>query len=351
MDTVPQAAAGRSRSAGRRPPHGRGACDTKASCAAMLAAVARLAREDVPHATVVFAAVVDEESGMAGARALARGGPAVDFAVIGEPTSLRPIRVHNGVVRFALVAHGAAAHTSTAHLGVNAIARRHGRSRRSTASACRARRSHPLDRRGAADARGRRGRHARSTPCPTAARCASTAGSRRASRPRRRWRRSTPRSSRCAPRATAIVREEPTLVLSAAETAADDPLVRAAERSAGEVLGEPVTAGGAPYCTDACVLSGEHGIPFAVLGPGSIEQAHTPGEWVRWTRSAAPSRSTSPSRGRSSNEEEPMMTDPGQDHGGGDGRAAGGAARPPEPGRGGRRGARAHARAARSPAW
>ena len=55
---------------------GRGACDTKGSCAAMLAAVARLAREDLPHATVVFAAVVDEESGMAGsARSPAPGPP------------------------------------------------------------------------------------------------------------------------------------------------------------------------------------------------------------------------------------------------------------------------------------
>ena len=45
-----------------------------------------------------------------------------------------------------------------------------------------------------------------------------------------------------------------------------------------DMLGAP--AEGAPYCTDACVLSGEHGIPFAVLGPGSIEHAHTPQEWV-----------------------------------------------------------------------
>ena len=137
---------------------GRGACDTKGSCAAMLAAVAQLAREDVPHATVVFAAVVDEESGMAGSRALARGGPAVDYAVVGEPTSLRPVRAHNGVVRFALVAHGEAAHTSQAHLGVNAISAA-ARALTAIDATLTARRPHPLTGPALPDAGGGRGRH------------------------------------------------------------------------------------------------------------------------------------------------------------------------------------------------
>jgi acetylornithine deacetylase/succinyl-diaminopimelate desuccinylase family protein len=260
---------------------GRGACDTKCSCAAMLSAVARLAREDVPHATVVFAAVVDEESAMAGSRALARRGPAFDFAVIGEPTSLRPIRVHNGVVRFALVTHGEAAHTSTAHLGVNAIS--------ATARALTAiervllpqleQRAHPL---------------AGSALLTPAIVQGGTAVNIVPDRCEVRFdRRLAPGESVDAALAEidlaleplraggdVIVREEPTLVLPAAETAADHPLIRTVERAVGQHLGETVSAEGAPYCTDACVLSGEYGIPFAVLGPGSIEQAHTPDEWV-----------------------------------------------------------------------
>jgi acetylornithine deacetylase len=254
---------------------GRGACDTKGACAAMLAAVERLAREDGPHATVVFAAVVDEESGMTGARALAGNGHAVDFAVVGEPTSLRPIRVHNGVIRFALVAHGAAAHTSEAHLGVNAIS---AMARAVTAIDADLRprieqRSHPLA--GAALL----------TPAVVEG---GTAVNVVPDRCEVRFdRRLAPGESVEAALAEVdavleplraagdrIVREEPTLVLRAAETAADDPRVRAVERAAG------AAAEGAPYCTDACVLAGEQGIPFTVLGPGSIEHAHTPQEWV-----------------------------------------------------------------------
>jgi succinyl-diaminopimelate desuccinylase len=254
---------------------GRGACDTKASCAAMLAAVERLAREDAPHATVVFAAVADEESGLAGARALARSGPAVDFAVIGEPTSLRPVRVHNGVIRFALVAHGAAAHTSEAQLGVNAIS---AMARALTAIDTELRpqierRSHPSA--GAALL----------TPAVIEGGSAVNVVPDRCEV--RFDRRLAPGESVeaalaevdavLAPLRAAgdrIVREDPTLVLPAAETAADDPHVRTVERVTG------TTAAGAPYCTDACVLCGEHGIPFTVLGPGSIEHAHTPEEWV-----------------------------------------------------------------------
>jgi acetylornithine deacetylase len=257
---------------------GRGACDTKASCAAMLAAVARLAREDVPHATVVFAAVVDEESGMAGARALARGGPAVDCAVIGEPTSLRPIRAHNGVVRFALVAHGEAAHTSTAHLGVNAIAAG-ARALTAIEATVTARDPHPLT-----------GPALLTPAVVNGGTAVNTVPDRCEIRFDRRLAPGEAAGAALAEVDAAlaplraggdrIVREEPTLVLAAAETAADHPLIRAAERAAGQVLGGPVTAEGAPYCTDACVLAGEHGLPFAVLGPGSIEQAHTPGEWV-----------------------------------------------------------------------
>ena len=100
---------------------GRGACDTKGSAAAMVAAIARIA--EVPdRPTVVFAGTADEEVAMTGARTLIAQLPHVDAAIVGEPTSLLPTRVHNGLVRFRIVARGRAAHTSRAHLGINAIA-------------------------------------------------------------------------------------------------------------------------------------------------------------------------------------------------------------------------------------
>ena len=58
---------------------------------------------------------------MKGAAALIDSVPPVLGAVIGEPTSLLPIRAHNGFVRVTVHAHGRASHSSKAHLGHNAI--------------------------------------------------------------------------------------------------------------------------------------------------------------------------------------------------------------------------------------
>jgi acetylornithine deacetylase len=64
------------------------------------------------------------------------------------------------------------------------------------------------------------------------------------------------------------------------DTHADHPLVRLTESVVAQELGREVVAGGVPYGTDASCLSGIGGIPCVVLGPGSIDQAHTEDEWV-----------------------------------------------------------------------
>ena len=70
---------------------GRGACDTKGSAAAMLAALCELARgRQRPEDTeIIFAGLVDEEHGQAGSRALAASGLKADLAIVGEPTRWR----------------------------------------------------------------------------------------------------------------------------------------------------------------------------------------------------------------------------------------------------------------------
>jgi acetylornithine deacetylase len=77
-----------------------------------------------------------------------------------------------------------------------------------------------------------------------------------------------------------LTREDPWVELLAIETPAEHRLVRTAEAVVGRRLGRPVTASGVPYGTDASMLSGLGGIPCIVLGPGSIDQAHTEDEWV-----------------------------------------------------------------------
>ena len=78
--------------------HGRGACDTKGSVAAMLTALTELARSARrPGQTeIVFAGLADEENGQGGSRALVAKGFKADLAIVGEPTQLQIVTAHKG---------------------------------------------------------------------------------------------------------------------------------------------------------------------------------------------------------------------------------------------------------------
>jgi len=102
--------------------YGRGACDTKGSLAAMMAAVERLVEESTDLAcTVALLAAVDEETSGKGARAYVAAGGTADVAIVGEPTDGRVVNEHNGCVRGEIEVIGRAAHTSVAGEGINAI--------------------------------------------------------------------------------------------------------------------------------------------------------------------------------------------------------------------------------------
>src|SRR5439155_25829377 len=102
---------------------GRGACDTKGSVAAMITALFELAegRERPPHTEIVFAGLIDEESGQAGSRALASSVFKADLAVVGEPTRLKLVTAHKGALWLRLETHGKAAHGARPELGRNAV--------------------------------------------------------------------------------------------------------------------------------------------------------------------------------------------------------------------------------------
>jgi len=102
--------------------YGRGACDTKGSLAAMMAAVERLVEESAGlSCTVALLAAVDEETSGKGARAHVAAGGTADAAIVGEPTDSRVVNEHNGCVRGEIEVVGRAAHTSVAGEGINAI--------------------------------------------------------------------------------------------------------------------------------------------------------------------------------------------------------------------------------------
>jgi acetylornithine deacetylase len=260
---------------------GRGSCDTKGSGAAMVAAMAELIGSGDERATVVFAGVADEEDRMLGSRALVDQLPPVDGAVIGEPTSLEPVRVHNGLARIAIEAHGRAAHTSRAHLGVNAI---------SAASRVVSTLDERLLPRLTARAHPLAGPalltpaviHGGVAPNVVPDRCRLSVDRRLApgENPHAALAEIDELLDELREHGDRITREPPWLLLEAVETSADHPVVRLAEESVEAVLGRPATAGGVPYGTDASNLSGVGGVPCVVLGPGSIDQAHTDDEWV-----------------------------------------------------------------------
>lgn len=103
--------------------HGRGACDTKGGLAAMMHALTELHEEGfVPGCDIVFAATMDEEHAFHGAAHLCKHLTA-DAAIVAEPTDLRMVVASKGCLRWRVTVAGRAAHSSKPHLGVNAISR------------------------------------------------------------------------------------------------------------------------------------------------------------------------------------------------------------------------------------
>ena len=103
--------------------YGRGACDTKGGLAAMMHALLELHQQGVPPpCDVVLAATMDEEHSYHGASHLCESLKA-SAAIVAEPTDLRMVVASKGCLRWRVTIGGRAAHSSKPHLGVNAISR------------------------------------------------------------------------------------------------------------------------------------------------------------------------------------------------------------------------------------
>jgi acetylornithine deacetylase len=102
---------------------GRGSCDTKAFIAAALTAI-----EDIDLSSLskplalVFTS--DEEIGCLGAKRLADARPfTAKQAIVGEPTSLQPMRAGKGYCLAEVIVHGREAHSAYPQLGASAVFR------------------------------------------------------------------------------------------------------------------------------------------------------------------------------------------------------------------------------------
>lgn len=254
---------------------GRGACDTKGSVAAMLTAVCELAQAGRRPADteILFAALVDEEQGQTGSRALVASGLRADLAIVGEPTRLQVVTAHKGTLWMKLETRGKSAHGSSPELGCNAV---HAMARvvdllETTYARQLRRRRHPL------------------LGCPTVSVGAIRGGTQANIVPDRCTilidRRTLPGETEAGVRreldkalrrkrlAVAYVHGK---LLPCPPLATDPrlPLVARFMTSVGQR--RPV---GVRYFCDASVL-GHSGIPSVVFGPGDIAQAHTADEWI-----------------------------------------------------------------------
>jgi acetylornithine deacetylase/succinyl-diaminopimelate desuccinylase family protein len=261
--------------------YGRGACDIKGGMAAMLLAFARLVRERPPgSASVILACTVDEEFTHTGSSRLAAEPPAVELAIVAEPTRLDLVNCHKGAVRWKVHTRGVACHSSTPHLGDNAIYRMapvvqalaeyaEGLSRSD---------AHPiLGTASLSVGRIEGGQSVNVVPdwCEVEIDRRLLPGEVPADAPEQ---------------VRAFLRERlgeagtpafspPWVNMPALDPRGSEPWVAALRPVIAGVIGRTPEVIGVPYGTDAGPLS-RAGVPALVLGPGDIAQAHTKDEWV-----------------------------------------------------------------------
>jgi acetylornithine deacetylase/succinyl-diaminopimelate desuccinylase-like protein len=255
--------------------HGRGACDTKGSIAAMLVALCELAcAAGRPRETeVIFAGVIDEENAQAGSRALARSGLKSPLAIVGEPTRLQVVTAHKGSLWLELETRGRAAHGATPELGRNAV---HEMARivhlLQTAYVRQLqRRRHPLLGHASVSVGTIRGG---TQPNIVPDHCAITIDRRILPGETESGVHREVRKLLHSLGLRADLRETKAAACLPLETDARLPLVRQFMRCAGQR--KPL---GVHFFCDAAVLSAG-GSPSIVFGPGDIAQAHTTDEWV-----------------------------------------------------------------------
>ncbi|WP_027858055.1 acetylornithine deacetylase [Marinobacterium jannaschii] len=101
--------------------YGLGSCDMKGFFPLAIEAAKRFLDRDLQQPLIILA-TADEESSMSGARALAEAGyPKARYAIIGEPTSLKPIHMHKGIMMETVRIEGRAGHSSDPSLGASAL--------------------------------------------------------------------------------------------------------------------------------------------------------------------------------------------------------------------------------------
>ena len=259
---------------------GRGSCDAKASIASMLSAVIEYANQPRRSSPVVFAAMADEEFAFSGAWKLIEKSWPVSACVVGEPTLLRRVIAHKGIVRWRINVQGVSAHGATPELGRSAVydGARVALAVEEYARQLAHKESHPLLGRPALNVGKVVGGQAvnivpdqcvfelerRLLPGEDGLRAVQDCEDFLRGR---------------LGQAVQFTFEQPYLVDPAMETVASAEIISALGRAQQATLGSETELTGANYGTDGSKLA-KAGIETVVCGPGDIAQAHTANEFV-----------------------------------------------------------------------
>jgi acetylornithine deacetylase len=109
--------------------YGLGSCDMKSFFAVIIEALQGLDLSKIQRPLIILA-TADEETSMAGAKAIAKNASQFGinnarYAVVGEPTNMKPVRMHKGMMMEAIQLTGQAGHSSDPSLGNNALEAMH----------------------------------------------------------------------------------------------------------------------------------------------------------------------------------------------------------------------------------
>jgi len=105
--------------------YGLGTCDMKGFFPLAIEAAKSFVDQPLQQPLILLA-TADEESSMTGAKALsAAGKPLALYALIGEPSDMKPIHLHKGIMLQQLALTGQSGHSSNPALGRNALETMH----------------------------------------------------------------------------------------------------------------------------------------------------------------------------------------------------------------------------------
>lgn len=262
--------------------YGRGSCDAKGSLCAMIMATKLLNDLDFDlNGNVVVTAVIDEEVGQRGTLRLVEKGIKGNFAIVGEPTSLDIGIAHKGNAYYEITVTGKSAHASIPDKGVNAIYK----------MAKIVNEIEKLHKRLKSKKHNLLGSPSISIGTIVGGTATNVVPEKCTITVDRRympWESGETAKKELEQIIEKLKKEDPTIKVEikkvvdaeALKTSEEEPFVKCLKEAGKMVMKRNIRSLGFPYATDSWILANKLGIPTVIFGPGNIEQAHRPNEFI-----------------------------------------------------------------------